>query len=325
MPQTFKPRAPLVAARRPIALPSLLDIDLRLLRVFCVVIESGGFSAAQSELNIGQSTISTHMAELESRLGMRLCRRGRSGFALTPHGAAVYEASQRLFAAIETFRSEVNAVQERLVGSLNIGLLDTTITDESHNRASAAIGALKARAPEVHFNVIVTSPSEIARAINDGRLHLGISTAHHREPGLVYEELYAEEALVYCGRGHPLFEAAPKGVKLEQMRGLDFVTRGYEEERQAIQKKIQARTTAIAYPLEGLVTMILSGRFIGIVPIHYAKLWTTQDRIRPIRPDLLRHSETFYLITKRDVREPPVLKAFRQEFGPISTTRRSRA
>ena len=33
------------------------DVDLRLLRVFDAVVRSGGFSAAQAELNVGQSTI----------------------------------------------------------------------------------------------------------------------------------------------------------------------------------------------------------------------------------------------------------------------------
>jgi DNA-binding transcriptional LysR family regulator len=315
MAQRLKLRVPSVsAAPSPVTLPNLADIDLRLLRVFCVVVESGGFSAAQGKLSIRQSTISTHMAELEGRLGMRLCRRGRSGFALTHHGEAVYEACQKLFAALENFRSEVSAMQGRLVGSLNIGLLDTTVTDEN-NRVSAAIGAFKSGAPDVQLIVVVTSPSEIARALHDGRLHVGISTAHHREPGLVYKEVYSEQALLYCGRGHSLFEAAPHRVRIDDMRGMDYVTRGYEEERQTIQKKIKARGTAIAYPLEGIATMILSGRFLGVMPIHYANTWTDQDRMRPILPDLLRNKVPFYFITKREGREPPTVKAFRRELG----------
>ena len=60
--------------------------DLRLFRLFMTVVEAGGFTAAQSELNLSLSTISTHFAELEGRLGVRLCRRGRSGFKLTEEG-----------------------------------------------------------------------------------------------------------------------------------------------------------------------------------------------------------------------------------------------
>jgi DNA-binding transcriptional LysR family regulator len=48
----------------------LSDIDLRLLRVFIAVTESGGFTAAEIKLNINRSTISTHISDLEARLGM---------------------------------------------------------------------------------------------------------------------------------------------------------------------------------------------------------------------------------------------------------------
>ena len=47
-------------------LSQLRDLDLQLLRLFVTVVESGGFSAAQGELGIGQSTISTQMAKLET-------------------------------------------------------------------------------------------------------------------------------------------------------------------------------------------------------------------------------------------------------------------
>ena len=71
------------------AMIQLETVDLRLLRLFMTIVEAGGFSAAQSELNLSLSTISTHFADLETRLGLRLCRRGRSGFQLTPEGQAV--------------------------------------------------------------------------------------------------------------------------------------------------------------------------------------------------------------------------------------------
>ncbi len=48
--------------------PNLQDGDLRLLRVFVSVVRNRGFSAAQTELNIGQSTICGYIAKLEYRL-----------------------------------------------------------------------------------------------------------------------------------------------------------------------------------------------------------------------------------------------------------------
>ena len=61
------------------ALGQLSDMDIRLLRVFKSVVECGGMAAAELELNIGTSTISRHIKDLETRLGLTVCRRGRAG------------------------------------------------------------------------------------------------------------------------------------------------------------------------------------------------------------------------------------------------------
>jgi DNA-binding transcriptional LysR family regulator len=66
---------------------SRLDtVDLRLLRVFATVVEARGFTAAQTILNVSGSTISNQISALETRLGVKLCRRGRAGFKLTEDG-----------------------------------------------------------------------------------------------------------------------------------------------------------------------------------------------------------------------------------------------
>ena len=64
----------------------ITEVELRLLRVFRVVADCEGLAAAESELEIGRSTISKHLSDLETRFGTRLCNRGRSGFSLTDEG-----------------------------------------------------------------------------------------------------------------------------------------------------------------------------------------------------------------------------------------------
>jgi len=71
----------------------LSGLDFKLLRVFMAVVEAGGFSAAQNELNVGLAAISKQISDLEIRIGMRLCTRGREGFGLTEEGKLVYQAS----------------------------------------------------------------------------------------------------------------------------------------------------------------------------------------------------------------------------------------
>jgi DNA-binding transcriptional LysR family regulator len=77
-------------------------MDIRLLRVFKSVVDCGGMAASELELNIGTSTISRHIKDLETRLGLTLCRRGRGGFTMTAEGERIYEETLRLLASAET-------------------------------------------------------------------------------------------------------------------------------------------------------------------------------------------------------------------------------
>ena len=109
---------------------SLSGLDFKLLRVFKAVVEAGGFSAAQNELNVGLAAISKQISDLEIRLGMRLCTRGREGFRLTEEGRLVYQASIDLFASVDSFRDRLSSAQNELIGDLSIGVIDNTLQDK---------------------------------------------------------------------------------------------------------------------------------------------------------------------------------------------------
>jgi LysR family transcriptional regulator, transcriptional activator for bauABCD operon len=89
-------------SRKP--LPEFTDYDLRLLRVFDAVVRGSGFASAEVLLNKSKSAISIDISSLETRLGVTLCRRGRSGFALTAHGKEIHALAHDLFTQLREFR-----------------------------------------------------------------------------------------------------------------------------------------------------------------------------------------------------------------------------
>lgn len=88
----------------------LSDIDLRLLRVFKAVAESGGFVKAQAVLGISQPAISSHIANLERRLNVRLCHRGPKGFSLTFQGQQVLDETNRMLDHLDSFADRLNEI-----------------------------------------------------------------------------------------------------------------------------------------------------------------------------------------------------------------------
>lgn len=180
------------------------DMDIRLLRIFKAVVECGGFSAAEVQLNISRSAISISMADLEQRLGLRLCQRGRAGFALTEEGRQVHEAALQLFASLDGFRTQVNAIHAELRGELNIGITDNLVTMQ-HMRITDALTRLKRRGPGIHIHISMLPPNEIELRVLDGRLHIGVVPDLRTLAGLDYLPLYGEDSQLYCSDSHPLF------------------------------------------------------------------------------------------------------------------------
>jgi DNA-binding transcriptional LysR family regulator len=95
---------------------SITEYDLRLLRIFISVVEHGGFAAAENALGITRSTISVHMSNLETRMKLKLCLRGRGGFSLTEDGQSVYRAVINLFDSLNDFSLLVGTLSKELSG-----------------------------------------------------------------------------------------------------------------------------------------------------------------------------------------------------------------
>lgn len=298
---------------------ALHDIDLKLLRVFAAVVEHGGFAPAQAVLNISLSRLSSMITELERRLEMRLCHRGRAGFRLTDKGAQVYQSSLKLMNGLESFRAEVGALRGRLVGTLAIGMVDNIVSNPEC-RLSDVVRRFDARDQEVRVSLHIDAPPELEQRVMDGRLDLVIGAFHHALPALEYRRLFEEEQTLYCGAGHPLFKRADDSVALEDLTNAAYAGRGYPEETQPL--RLKAETTSDS--MEGLAMFVLSGRFIAYLPTHYALQWVERGLMRPIRPRRLAYRSQFHAVTRKAGVPTLVLRTFMGDLMEAHAKKRMR-
>ena len=274
-------------------LHSLHTPDIRLLRVFMTVVECGGFSAAQIALNVGQSTISTQMSDLESRLGMRLCRRGRSGFALTEDGKFVYESAKSLFRSIDQFTSAVNGARGGLSGELRIAFADVLYRNPDF-RLAQAIAVFLERGADVRFDLSTANPLDIEHGVLGERYHLGIHTYPSHVPGLRYYPAFTEEQTLYCGRKHPLFERVGKGrLSLDDIQQFDYVQRSYYGGALSTGPFKPANIAASADNMEALLVLLMSGHYIGHLPTAWANEYVAQGELAPILAKKSRYYTLF--------------------------------
>ncbi len=289
-------------------MPRLHNVDLRLLRVFKAIVECGGLSAAQLELNVGQSTVSNHLAALESRLGYRLCLRGRQGFRLTEKGEIVYDMVRRLFMAMDEFESETGALRGELVGRLRFGILDAVATDPK-TRLHQAFQRFNRRKNNVHVELSVHSPLDLQRLVMDGRLDAALGTFPQNVAGLRFTPLYDETQRFYCAPGHPFFDRDDADIAFEEMREMRIIARAHWTG--AHMRKIPVDIpAATAFDEEAQLILIRSGGYLGYLPEHYAAPWVARGELRALFAERLTYASTFYVITRRARKETAVLGAF---------------
>jgi len=274
------------------------DAELRLLRVFKVVVQCGGLTAAELELNIGRSTVSRHVKDLEERLGLSLCRRGRAGFALTPDGRRVYEGALRLLEAMESFRADVNGLHADLAGSLAIGIFDKTVTNPKAH-IGHAIRDFRRLAPDVALDICAGSISSVEAGVIDGSLQLGIVPDHRRSDSLEYTMLFDETMYLYAGREHPLFGAAPRTLAWSDIQDCDFAGLPFHSPNMEAMHRFGLRRQATATDQESIAMLVLSGCYLGFLPDHYAAKFVSDGLIKRIPHAQCMYEVRFLAVTRR--------------------------
>lgn len=287
------------------------DVDLRLLRVFVAIVESGGLSAAESRLNIGRSTISAHLSDLEVRLGVKLCKRGRSGFELTDTGRVTYQASLELMQQCEAFTATVASAKNELSGRASISIIDTLVNDERCG-LSRAIAGLNTRGNNLQFDINVCEAREVETAVANGRSLVGIGVSRHQLRGLDYTPLYNETNYLYCAVGHLLFDAKTSEIN-KLLESSEVITSNYMRDKEVRNDGLNYQNSATAYHDEGIAHLILSGAFIGYLPEHFASYWVDKGLMKPILPKKYSYEIPVMLISSKNNAASPLANAIIEE------------
>ncbi|WP_170384037.1 LysR family transcriptional regulator [Ruegeria atlantica] len=285
------------------------DTDIRLLRIFKSVVECGGLSAAEAELNIGKSTISKHLSDLELRLGLKLCNRGPSGFSLTDDGDKVLRAAEELLISVSQFRTEVNEIKEQLVGTVRVALFDQCASNpESH--LARAIHNFNEAAPAVQIELSLEPPNVIETMVIGGQLDIGIIALHRPSSSLQYSPLYGENMYLYCGKNHPLFNASDTDLGPADINQFSYAGLNVNSPNLIVGQQLGFRRAAKVQNEQALAILILSGRYLAFLPDHLAQKFVERQTMKRILPNQIRYRTRFAAATRKQPGMSRVAKLF---------------
>ena len=264
------------------------------------VAESGGFSQAQIALNVSQSTISTQMIDLETRLGMRLCRRGRAGFALTDEGREVFKFAKDLIQDCDEFVGKMNGIRGDLSGELRIATADSLLGNKAFP-FETILAELRDAMPAVMLQLSVMDPLEIERLVLEQKLHMGLHTFPNHAPGLRYIKMFDEAQTLYCGEGHPLFDCDVT-YEARELETYDYAARSYYGGALRPGGLKPKKNHIYSGSMDGIAAAVLSGRFLGHLPDQCAQTWVAQGKLKPLSADLHSYKATFECVFPIGVR-----------------------
>jgi DNA-binding transcriptional LysR family regulator len=173
-------------------------LSIRQLEVFVALTEQGSFTRAARSLELSQSTVSGHVADLERRLGVRV--------KPTAAGAALLPPAREVLQAERSARMAVEELSGLLRGTLLVG--GSTIP------ASYLLPGLFARFHQQHPGIslqLVTGDSrEVIEAIGNATAEVGIVGAAPRNTDLLATKVGQDSLVLIMAPGHPL--ASRKGI-----------------------------------------------------------------------------------------------------------------
>lgn len=101
------------------------DTNLNLYKIFCTVAESKNYKEASEKLYLTESTISSHITNLESKLDMILFYRERDGLVLTKEGKELYNS-------MHTKIKDIEFAENSIIQNNDISKAKITIGCPSH-------------------------------------------------------------------------------------------------------------------------------------------------------------------------------------------------
>jgi len=269
------------------------DIDLRLLQVFRAVAEAGGFVKAQGVLGISQPTISSHISNLEQRLGVNLCLRGPQGFSLTPEGQRVLEESSALLDYISDATDRLKSIAQASDMQVSIGVVDAMITNPLNILPSVLRSACKAQ-PSLTPKITVSEFLNCLTELRGGRFDivvLGFSDNETPPPDLETINIFNEYSSLFCAIDHPCAvdkdsQSLEERLHRARFSAHSFVTTPLGASLDSVLSEHNTEFSQGA--VEATAHLVLAGSHVGLLPLHYAAPWVESGEMVEIGQDRFR-------------------------------------
>ncbi|WP_445116040.1 LysR family transcriptional regulator [Acinetobacter sp. WZC-1] len=164
---------------------------------FALVVEHGGFSAAERATDIPKSKLSRRVYNLEENLGVRLIQRSSRHFAVTEIGMNIYQHAQVMMNAAQSAHDLVDHLREKPRGVIKISL---PVSIAQNEMARILPNFLKTY-PEIKVQLLVSNRR--VDIINEGfDIALRVRENLDEDPSLVLRKFESIEQHLFASQAY---------------------------------------------------------------------------------------------------------------------------
>ncbi|EDZ5620198.1 tricarballylate utilization LysR family transcriptional regulator TcuR [Salmonella enterica] len=191
-------------------------MELRQLRYFVRIIETGSMGSAAQDLDIGVSALSQQMSRLENELAIRLLQRTSRGVTPTNAGLAFYSQAQL---ALRHADDAILAAREaRLSGHVSVGMAPSTASI----LGIPFIHAMQENYAGVRLHVVESLSGNLERMINTRQIDLAV--VFQKDKILRWSARPILEEQLFLIGSHALLTALPDNpITPEQLAGIPLI------------------------------------------------------------------------------------------------------
>jgi DNA-binding transcriptional LysR family regulator len=149
---------------------SVVEPDVRRLRVLRAVAEHGSFAAAAAELRYTPSAVSQQIAALEREVGVVLVERGARGARLTQAGAVLDRHAAIVLGQLAAARAELDDLAALRGGTVRLAAFESSWTA----LVPAAVARFRAAFADVELALAEEDPVEAVAAVRAGSCDVAV-------------------------------------------------------------------------------------------------------------------------------------------------------
>lgn len=163
-------------------------MTLAQLRAFLTAWELGTFTAAASELEVTQASISELIVRLEAELGVQLFVRGSRRLRPTSAATELRSHAERALGAVEDAAQSMRSLTSLDSGEATFGVP----RNANHYGLSDLVLTFHRQHPRVRIRMVGLNSDEVARSVSDGEIEAGLVVLPVRDTELDVEPLFAD-------------------------------------------------------------------------------------------------------------------------------------